>query len=113
MHWARSDGHVVQEVGDELLVYDRERDNVVAGALRELQEKHLLIEPAGRSDVEVAGVSRRQAIRRLAGAGAAAAATPLIVSVMAPAPADASSTACGNPGDSCTNSGRAAGGCCS
>src|SRR5438105_3324576 len=99
-YFARSDGLVVQDMGDELLVYDRRedvahclsgaaasvwrgcqdgatRDELAAGAdlgdglvdaaLEELAAKQLLDAPLGRS-----GVTRRHALRRMAGVGAAA-----------------------------------------
>jgi hypothetical protein len=123
---------VVQDLGDEVLVYDRDRDvahclspaaaavwrrcdgqhdaaELAADVLAELGAKSLL---AGEPALGMRRLSRREAIGRLASLGAAVAATPLIVSVVAPSPAQASSTACGLPGEPCTNSGQAPGGCC-
>lgn len=141
---ARTDDLVVQEVGDELLIYDRSADvahclaktaavvwrgcrggstvgalaervaatgesdpeDVVIRALEELADKRLLQSAAG-------GVSRRQALKRMAGAGIAATAAPLVVSAAVASPAQAQSALlagarCDNtsipcpPGTTCT-----------
>jgi hypothetical protein len=118
---ARQDGLVVQELGDESLVYDRDTDvahclsataarvwracdgqrdlgsvaaltglseDLVSDALVELSGKKLL---ADGSLVSASlgvdhGVSRRQALKRIAGAGLAATSLPLIVSATAGTP---------------------------
>ena len=138
---ARDEGLVVQELGDESLVYDRkteiahclgavaarvwrgcdgERDvralasfahvpeELVADALEELQLNGLLADEAPSSVDTVAGVSRRDALRRIAVTGLAASSVPLIVSAAAGTPlalASAGSTCatCTTPGtqDNC------------
>jgi hypothetical protein len=55
----------------------------VTQAVIELRDKGLL------EDRPLAGVSRRDALRKFAGVGIAAASAPLIVSALAPTPADA------------------------
>jgi hypothetical protein len=121
---ARQDGLLVETVGEELLLYDRDRhtahclspiaacvwrhcdgvhemtelaaltgvsERLVADALHELREKHLLdAEPALPKDTNP-GESRREAIGRVARYGAAAAAGSMIVSATAATPAMASS----------------------
>jgi hypothetical protein len=78
---ARPAGLVVESLGDEVLVYDTERN-----------EAHCLTrDAAARFAAASDDVSRRQVIRRLAAAGAAAAGAPLIKTVVAPDPAAAQS----------------------
>lgn len=129
---ARKDGLLVQEVGDELVIYDQERhrahrlnqtaalvfrhcdgqttvkelatllqteldvpadEEMVWLALDRLDKAHLLRErltrPAG-----VAGVSRRQVVRRLAKT-AALALLPVVTTLMAPTPAMAGTVVLG------------------
>ncbi len=66
-------------------------ENLVADALHELREKDLLDADPQLIQSTVPGISRREAIGRVAGYGAAAAAVPLIVSATAATPAMASS----------------------
>ncbi len=120
---AREDGLLVEELGEELLLYDRdshtahclspiaacvwrhcdgERDmtelaelagaseNLVADALHELRKKDLLVAEPELMQSTVPGVSRREAIGRVARYGAAAAGS-LIVSATAATPAMANS----------------------
>jgi|ERR1700760_176768 len=63
----------------------------VADALRELREKDLLVVEPQLIQSAIPGISRREAIGRVARYGAAAAAAPLIVSATAATPAMASS----------------------
>ena len=109
---ARRDGLSIEELDDELLIYDRACDvahcltplaasvwracdgkrglasltthsaDEVLAAVEELRQKRLLAEPSP------AGMSRRQMVRRVA---ATAAAAPLVVSVLAPTAAHAQS----------------------
>jgi hypothetical protein len=136
---ARAEDLVVQELGNELLIYDRrvdvahcltetaasvwrtcedgatldeltkavraqsatELDSLkdaeakVVRALTELEEKGLLREEAGPGEV-----SRRQALRRIAGVGAGAVLAPLVVSAAVPKSAEAfgSPSTCGYMG---------------
>jgi hypothetical protein len=69
-------------------------------ALEELRGAGLLDEP----EVRAAGVSRRQALKRIGLAGAAAAAVPSVVSIVLPGPAGAQSFACADPGGLCGTS---------
>jgi hypothetical protein len=126
---ARTDDLVVQELGDELLIYDRRTDvahclssvaalvwrtceggasvdelvsgigqrdgyedpqALVLAAVDELAEKGLLEGHPSDSSA----VTRRQAIRRMAGVGAAAVAAPLIVSAAVKTPYAAAYTTC-------------------
>jgi hypothetical protein len=66
-------------------------ENLVADALHELREKDLLAAEPTLMQSTALGISRRDAIVRVARAGAAAAAAPLIVSATAATPAMASS----------------------
>jgi hypothetical protein len=66
-------------------------ENLVADALHELREKELLVAEPTLTQSPVAGISRREAIVRVARVGAAAAAAPLIISATAATPAMASS----------------------
>jgi hypothetical protein len=141
---ARTQDLIVEELGDELLVYDRRTDvahslNAVATAvwrgcdgatdldalaaalapsaghedaealalraLDELREKGLLETPRATAP----GLSRRQALGRIAGVGMAAVAAPLIVSAAAPTPADAVTPACTGQHGACTATSQ----CCS
>jgi hypothetical protein len=121
---ARKDGLLIETVGEELLLYDRDSHtahcltpiaacvwrhcdgahdmselaelagtnaNVVADALHELREQDLLVPAPALMQGTIPGVSRREAIARVARVGAAAAAAPLIVSATAATPAMASS----------------------
>jgi hypothetical protein len=65
-------------------------ESLVADALNELREKDLL-DPEPTLQSTVPGISRREAIVRVARVGTAAAAAPLIVSATAATPAMASS----------------------
>jgi hypothetical protein len=118
---ARKDGLLVEELGDELLLYDRDShtahclspnaacvwrhcdgkrdvtelavvagvsEDLVADALHKLRDKNLLEAEPELMQSTVAGLSRREAIGRVARYGAAAA---LIVSATAAPPAMASS----------------------
>jgi len=67
-------------------------ESLVADALHELREKDLLVAEPELMQSTVPGVSRREAIGRVARYGAAAAAGSLIVSATAATPAMASST---------------------
>lgn len=142
---SRTDELVVQDVGDELLIYDRSTDvahclaktaavvwrtckegaslddltarlattteaaNAEALAIRALEE----LADKGLLSSAATGVSRRQALKRMAGAGIAATAAPLVVSAAVATPAQAQSTLlagarCDNttvpcpPGTTCT-----------
>ena len=141
---ARDQGLVIEELGDELLVYDRERDvahclgsvaaqvwrscdgerdiaqigrlvstppderdALVDDALAELQEKGLLVASSVAANGGAKGLSRRQAVGRMAGALVAA---PLIVSVVAPTAQAA--TSCVALNTLCTGTPETAGDCC-
>jgi hypothetical protein len=130
---AREDGLLVETIGEELLLYDREshtahcltpiaasvwrhcdgehdvtklaqlagaHESLVAEALHELRERELVdAEPELMpSESVVAGVSRREAIIRVARYGAAAAAGSMIFSATAATPAMASSGCGGKEG---------------
>jgi hypothetical protein len=115
---ARTDELLVEELGEELLVYDQRNDQVhcLGSAARtvwracdgktsveqlgralnldcELVDRALgELEACGLLDDEAAGgVTRREATGRLARIGAAAASAPLVYSIAAPAPASAAS----------------------
>ena len=147
-HTSRTDDLVVQETGDELLVYDQRTDiahcltavaatvwrecdggadfdaivSAVAAtgtggdaetlalkALDELADKQLL-EAAG---ADPSTLSRRQALRKLAGAGMVAAAAPLVVSATVTTPAQAQSpSVCRTLTQTCTGTNNTAGNCC-
>ena len=62
-------------------------ENLVADALHELREKDLLAAEPELMQSTVPGISRREAIVRVARVGATAAAAPLIVSATAATPA--------------------------
>jgi hypothetical protein len=66
-------------------------ESLVADALHELREKDLLAAEPELMQSTIPGISRREAIGRVARYGAAAAAAPLIVSATAATPAMASS----------------------
>jgi hypothetical protein len=66
-------------------------EHLVADALHELREKDLLADEPTLPESAIPGVSRREAIVRVARVGAAAVAAPLIVSATAATPAMASS----------------------
>jgi Coenzyme PQQ synthesis protein D (PqqD) len=66
-------------------------EDLVAGALRELREKDLLVAEPELMQSTVPGVSRREAIGRVGRYGAAAVAGSMIVSATAATPAMASS----------------------
>jgi hypothetical protein len=79
-------------------------EDLVADALHELREKELLDAEPQLMHSAALGVSRREAISRIARYGAAAAGVPLIVSAAAATPAMASSAGCistTNKGDTC------------
>jgi hypothetical protein len=130
VYYARTEDLVVQQFGNELLIYDRRTDvahclaetaalvwraceggatldqlaaSVVGHtaadgetnalqALAALEEKGLLDEAGG-------GVSRRHALRKMAGVGAGALLAPLVVSAAVPKSAEAfgSPNTCGSP----------------
>jgi hypothetical protein len=117
---ARTDALVVEDVGDEVLVYDQRNDQAhcltreaamvwrvcdgrtspadLAAALElELDSVKLAIEELDSSGLldsaPIPGVTRREATIRMAKAGGVAAAAPLIYSIMAPTPALAASQA--------------------
>lgn len=144
---ARTDDLVVQELGDELLIYDRRTDvahclsevaavvwrtceggassdemvqrmtaqglagqggrvdaeELAQTAASELEEKGLLECHGSRADL----ISRRHALRRMAGVGMAAVAAPLVVSAAVPKPAEAAGSplSCRQAGQSCNNGG--------
>ncbi len=66
-------------------------EDLVAGALHELREKGLLVAEPELTQSTTPGVSRREAIGRMARVGAAAAGASMIVSATAATPAMASS----------------------
>jgi hypothetical protein len=68
-------------------------ENLIANALHELREKDLLVAEPALTQSAVPGISRREAIGRVARYGAAAAAGSLIVSATAATPALAASSA--------------------
>jgi hypothetical protein len=115
---ARTDGLVVEDVGDEVLVYDQRNDQAhcltreaamvwrvcdgktsadeLATALELDPETVRLaveqLDSCGLFDsAPIPGVTRREATIRMAKAGGVAAAAPLIYSIMAPTPALAAS----------------------
>lgn len=116
---ARSHGLIVERLGEETLVYDTDTDRAhslgplassvldhcdgqstiaaVAGRLG-LPQAHVLdalAELEGCGLLVRDGLSRRDAVRKVAVVGAAAAAgAPLIKSIVAPAPAQAGSPVC-------------------
>jgi hypothetical protein len=148
----RTDQLVVQDVGDDLLIYDQLLDTahclseaaaqvwrcckggatadaiavqfaaqgasndealeMAEAAISELAEKQLLV--ASNATAEL--ISRRHALRRLAGVGAAAVAAPLIVSAAVPKSAEAhgSPPTCAQNGQACTpaNTANTANNCC-
>jgi hypothetical protein len=86
--WRHCDGeHDVTELARVAEV----RESLVTDALHELREKDLLVAEPQLRQSTVPGISRREAIGRVAGYGAAATAVPLIVSATAATPAMASS----------------------
>jgi coenzyme PQQ synthesis protein D (PqqD) len=145
---ARSQDLIVEELADELLVYDRTTDTahcltsvaatvwracdgatdleglaaaaaphagadddpeaLALRAVDELREKGLLTTDAESG----ASLSRRQLLRRMAGAGMAAVAAPLIVSAAAPTPADAATAPCTAKYGSCTATSQCCSGTC-
>ncbi|MEA2307610.1 MAG: hypothetical protein QOH43_4890, partial [Solirubrobacteraceae bacterium] len=144
---ARTQDLIVEELGDELLVYDRRTDvahslNAVATAVwrgcdgaTDLDALAAAIAPrAGDEDAEALvlraldelrekglleaqraaapGLSRRQALGRIAGVGMAAVAAPLIVSAAAPAPADAATPPCTAQHGACTATSQCCTGTC-
>lgn len=128
-HTARTDDLVVQETGDELLVYDKRTDvahcltTVAAAVWRACAEGaeideivHAVSATGVQGDAETLAltaldelaakgllrasladpgtISRRQALRRMAGASMAAAAVPLVVSAAVTTPEAAASHPC-------------------
>jgi hypothetical protein len=86
--WRHCDGeHNVTELAELAGV----SESLVVDALRELREKDLLDAEPQLPHSAIPGISRREAIGRVAGYGAAAAAVPLVVSATAATPAMASS----------------------
>lgn len=129
---ARSDELVVEEVGDEILVYDQRNDRAhcLSGAAArvwrasdgdttveqmsdaleiDLDVVRDALQELGGCDLleawQPAGVTRREATTKLAKVGAVAAAAPLIYSIAAPSPALATSQA------TCLNAGCSSNGC--
>ncbi len=127
---ARATELLVEELGDELLLYDQRNDRVhclssAAGKVWRACDGKTSVEQLGSAlkldsglvdqalgeleghgllDGEPAsGVTRREATMRLAKIGAAAAAAPLISSIAAPTPAMAA-TACGTGTRGCVGS---------
>ena len=115
---ARTDGLVVEDVGDEVLVYDQRNDQahclsrdaamvwrVCDGRTSPAELATALsleVETVDRAIAElescglfdhgpVAGITRRQATAKMAKVGVAAASAPMIYSIMAPTPALAAS----------------------
>jgi hypothetical protein len=82
-------------------------EGLVADALRELREKDLLADEPTLMQSTIPGISRREAIGRVARYGAAAASASMIVSATAATPAMASS---GESEEVCV---AGSGGCCS
>ena len=126
---ARSEGLLVEPMGDELLVFEPATGRAhslnppaasVWRACDGTRDLDALAEHCGLDPVAVAlaldslracelligfegpRVSRRQALRRAAMLGAGIAAVPVIRSIIAPSAAMAASTACVPPGDACT-----------
>jgi hypothetical protein len=86
--WRHCDG---EHGATELAELTGASENLVADALHELREKDLLAAEPELMQSTVPGISRREAIGRVARVGAAAATVPLIVSATAATPAMASS----------------------
>jgi len=86
--WQRCDGE--RDV-TELAELVGTSENLVADALRQLSEKDLLAGEPTLTQSTLPGVSRREALGRMARVGAAAAGASLIVSATAATPAMASS----------------------
>ncbi len=86
--WRHCDG---ERNISELAELTEANEELVANALYELHEKDLLAAEPELAQSPVLGISRREAISRVARIGAAAAAAPLIVSATAATPAMASS----------------------
>jgi hypothetical protein len=86
--WRHCDG---EHNATELAELAGASESIVADALHELREKHLLDAEPELMQSTIPGVSRREAISRAARYGAAAAAGSLIVSATAATPAMASS----------------------
>ena len=101
--WRHCDGE--RDV-TELAELTRASESLVADALHELRGKDLLDAEPEFMQSTATGISRREAIVRVARVGAAAAAAPLIVSATAATPAMASSSA------SCTENAGHAESCC-
>jgi hypothetical protein len=97
--WRHCDG---QRDLTKLAQLARASETLVADALHELREKDLLVGEPELTQSAVPGLSRREAIGRVARYGAAAAAVPLIVSATASTPAMASSSEGGCPTGTCT-----------
>jgi hypothetical protein len=89
-------------------------ESLVAAALRELREKDLLDAEPQLLQGAASGISRREAVGRIARYGAAAAAAPLIVSATAATPAMASSEEIFKEGEGqkCTAKGANTPNCC-
>jgi hypothetical protein len=108
--WHACHGGATIEQVTEMLA-DRGEPNaeaLAAAVLIELEEKNLLLGDAP------AGVSRRHALRRMAGVGAAAALAPFVVSVTVPtAQAAGSPPTCKGSGVTCTGTDQTTNNCCS
>jgi hypothetical protein len=108
--WRACEGGATIEQVTEMLA-DRDEPNpeaIAAAVLVELEEKNLLF--GNVAD----GVSRRHALRRMAGVGAAAALAPFVVSVTVPtAQAAGSPPTCKASGVACTGTDQASNNCCS
>jgi hypothetical protein len=85
---------------------EKNTEAIAAAVLGELDEKNLLLPSQ-------AGVSRRHALKRMAGVGAAAALTPFVVSVTVPtAHAAGSPPTCKTETQQCTGTTQATNNCC-
>ena len=110
--WRTCDGGAtLGDVAEQLVAHDlagsgEDATELAGTAVSELVEKGLL----ETSRVGAGAVSRRQALRRMAGVGAAAVVAPLVVSAAVPSAAAAVSTSCSSIfGTTCTTNTQ----CCS
>lgn len=101
--WRHCDG---ERDAAELAELAGTSESLIADALHELREKDLLAAEPQPMQSTIPGISRREAIGRVARYGAAAAGTSLIVSATAATPAMASS------GEETTRCNSGAGTCC-
>ena len=102
--WRTCDGGATfGEIAEQIVAADLARSGddaieLAETAVSELAEKGLL----ESSSAAAGGLSRRHALRRIAGVGAAAVAGPLVVSAAVPSAAAAASVACVATGGTCT-----------